>query len=56
MVCKEIEMVRQRISVTLPKECIQWLDEQVNARKYYNRSHAIECVIIEKMKGRKESS
>lgn len=54
MSCREIEVVRQRISVTLPKECIQWLDEQVNARKYYNRSHAIECGIIEKMKGRQK--
>ena len=50
---KELEMVRERISITLPRECIEWLDRQVKARKYYNRSHAIECLILEKM-GKKE--
>jgi Arc/MetJ-type ribon-helix-helix transcriptional regulator len=51
----EVEVVRQRISVTLPKECVDWLDQQVKARRYYNRSHALEGLILEKMKRKSEA-
>ena len=53
MKTRDVEVVRQRISVTLPKECVDWLDGQVKARRYYNRSHAIEGLILEEMKGKK---
>jgi len=49
-------MPRERISITLPKECVEWLDRQVEARKYFSRSHAIEVLILEAMKKEKESS
>lgn len=48
-----VETVRQPISITLPKECIEWIDKQVESRKYHNRSHAIEVLILEKMRGKK---
>lgn len=38
----------------MPEECIGWLDRQVEARRFYNRSHAIESLILEKMAGKKE--
>ena len=44
------EMVRERVSVTLPRSCIEWIDKQVEARAYHNRSHAVEVSIIEKVK------
>ena len=56
MKTRDVEVVRQRISVTLPKECVEWLDQQVKARRYYNRSHAIEGLILEEMKGKKTKS
>ena len=46
---QEIEMVRERVSITLPKECIAWVDRKVEARTYHNRSHALEVLILEKM-------
>lgn len=46
-------MVRERISVTLPKECVEWLDKKVKERIYASRSHAIEVLILEAMKGEK---
>ena len=49
-------MPRERISITLPKECVEWLDRQVEARKYFSRSQAIEVLILEAMKKEKESS
>ena len=43
------ELVRQPISVTLPPELVEWIDKQVKAR-IYNRSHAIEVLILKEMK------
>jgi len=47
-------MARERLSITLPKECVEWLDKQVEARKYFSRSHAIEVLILEAMKTEKK--
>jgi Arc/MetJ-type ribon-helix-helix transcriptional regulator len=44
------EMARIPISITLPKECVEWIDKKVEARIYANRSHAIEVLILEAMK------
>ena len=49
MTSKEIEMVRQAISITLPKDCVDWVDEKVKARTYASRSHAIEVLILNEM-------
>lgn len=48
---EEIEMPRQAISITLPKECVDWVDEKVKERTYASRSHAIEVLILKEMKG-----
>lgn len=48
------EMVRVPTSITLPKECIEWLDQKVESRIYANRSHAIEVLILDAMKREKE--
>lgn len=43
-------MVRERISITLPEECVKWVDERIEKRIYANRSHAIEVLILEARK------
>jgi len=47
------EIVRQnregRTMVFVDKELLEWLDKQVEAGKYENRSHAIEVLIISEM-------
>jgi metal-responsive CopG/Arc/MetJ family transcriptional regulator len=48
------ELVRVPISVTLPKECVNWLDKKVESRVCANRSHAIEVLILEAMKAEKK--
>lgn len=48
------EMVRLPISITLPKECLEWLDKKVESRTYANRSHAIEVLVLDAMKQEKE--
>ncbi len=41
---------RVPISVTLPKEAVEWIDKKVEERTYANRSHAIEVLILEAKK------
>lgn len=48
------EVARIPISVTLPPDCVKWLDSKVETRIYANRSHAIEVLILESMKREKE--
>jgi Arc/MetJ-type ribon-helix-helix transcriptional regulator len=54
----EVKTVAPRvpISVTLPKETVEWLDKKVENRTYANRSHAVEVLILEvkKKEGVKE--
>jgi Arc/MetJ-type ribon-helix-helix transcriptional regulator len=42
------------ISVTLPKECVEWLDSKVESRIYANRSHALEVLVLGAMKSEKK--
>jgi metal-responsive CopG/Arc/MetJ family transcriptional regulator len=51
---KTIEMVRERVSITLPKELLEWIDKKIQERIYANRSHAIEVLILEAMKKEKQ--
>lgn len=50
MAFRESEMVRERLSITLPRECLDWIDQKVEQRVYANRSHALEVLILEKMR------
>ncbi len=53
MMCMQSElgnMPRERVSITLPEECVEWIDEKVRSRTYANRSHAIEVIVLEAMK------
>ena len=54
MESKVNNMVRERVSITLPKECIAWIDKRIESRVYANRSHAIEVLILQVMKEKKE--
>lgn len=44
---------RVPISVTLPKDAVEWLDKKVEDRVYANRSHAIEVLILQAIKAEK---
>lgn len=50
MVNTDTESMKEKVSVSLDKKTIEWLDAQVNAgSKYRSRSHVIEVAINEKM-------
>ena len=53
MESKVVEVVRERVSITLPKECLEWIDKKIEARTYANRSHALEVLILEAVKSEK---
>ena len=46
----QVVMAKVRISVTLPKEIVEWIDRKVRERVYANRSHAIEVIVLEKIR------
>lgn len=48
------EMVRERVSITLPKDCLAWIDHKIEGRTFANRSHAVEVLIFEAMKNEKK--
>jgi len=50
---KQIE--KGRDMVWIDKKLLSWVNKQVEARVYQNRSHAIEALIREKMTEEKES-
>jgi len=52
----EVTEVRVSVSITLPKEVVEWLDRKVEARTYHNRSHAIEVIILDRMKEKEKGS
>ena len=46
----EVEsMTRTRLSITLPQNLVEWIDQQVEDRKFFSRSHAIEVLILKEM-------
>mgnify|MGYP001591365077 FL=1 len=47
--------MKERITVTLDKELLSWLDSKVNSRVFANRSHGFEFLIFEE-KGSKEKT
>jgi len=41
--------VKERITVTLDKELLMWLDKKINDKVFANRSHGLEFLIKRKM-------
>jgi metal-responsive CopG/Arc/MetJ family transcriptional regulator len=40
--------MKERITITLDKELLNWLDEKVNDKTFANRSHGFEFLIKKK--------
>jgi len=38
-------VVKERITVSIDKKLLKWLDEQIKLRKFANRSHGLEFLI-----------
>lgn len=46
----EIEMPKERVSITIRKELLEWIDKKIEDLTYASRSHAIEYALA-KLKG-----
>jgi len=46
----EAELPKERVSITIRKPLLEWVDKKVKDLTYASRSHAIEVLIAEKMK------
>ena len=46
-ICKVflIDMPRDRISITIDKVLLNWIDREVKSRRFSSRSHALEYVV-----------
>ena len=42
--------LKERITITIDKELLDWLDKQIDEKIFANRSHGIEFLIKKKMK------
>ena len=47
---EEIEMPKERVSITIRKELLEWIDKKIEDLTYASRSHAIEYALA-KLKG-----
>jgi Arc/MetJ-type ribon-helix-helix transcriptional regulator len=46
--------MKRPISVTLDRDLIDWIDDQVLKGRYRNRSHFVEVVLQDRREGKKE--
>ena len=46
----EVEMPKERVSITIRKELLEWIDKKIGDLTYASRSHAIEYALA-KLKG-----
>lgn len=42
--------MKQRITVTLDKEILDWIDKRIQEKVFANRSHAFEFLAMQKIK------
>ena len=51
----ELSNMKSKISITLDKEIVEWLDRNVKTQRFRNRSHGIELALIQMREAEKKS-
>jgi len=51
-----IEVMRLKKTVTLPKDVVEWLQEQIKERRFSNLSHGLEYAVYQLMKKEKRKN
>lgn len=41
---------RTQVTITLPQEILDWIDQEIASKRFANRSHAIEYSVFKVMK------
>lgn len=50
----ELNMPKQRLQVTIRKDIVEWMDQEVETLRFASRSHALEYAMLELMKKEKK--
>lgn len=51
----KLSNMKSKISITLDKEIVEWLDRNVKTQRFRNRSHGIELALILMKEAEKKS-
>jgi len=43
---KDMGIMKAKINVTVEKQIVDWIDEQVKTQRFRNRSHAVELALM----------
>jgi hypothetical protein len=43
---KDMDAMKSKISVTVDKQIVDWIDRQVETQRFRNRSHAVEVALM----------
>jgi len=43
---RNMENMKAKISVTVDRKIVEWIDEQVKTQRFRNRSHAVELALM----------
>jgi metal-responsive CopG/Arc/MetJ family transcriptional regulator len=54
MVAEREDLVKERVSLTIRKELLVWVDNKVKDLVYASRSHAFESLVLEAIKRERE--
>jgi Arc/MetJ-type ribon-helix-helix transcriptional regulator len=46
--------MKSKISVTVDKQIVEWMDRQVHTQRFRNRSHAVEVALMRFMESEKK--
>lgn len=49
-----MENMKSKISVTVDKNIVDWVDEQVKTQRFRNRSHAVELALMKFIEAEKK--
>ena len=47
--------MKAKISVTVDKQIVDWIDEQVKTQRFRNRSHAVELALMRFLQAEKKN-
>jgi len=51
-----MEIMKEKMSVTVDKKIVLWIDEQVKTQRFRNRSHAVELALMKFVQAEKGST
>jgi metal-responsive CopG/Arc/MetJ family transcriptional regulator len=51
----KLQSMKLKISITVDKQIVEWLDQNVKTQKFRNRSHGVELALIKMMEAEKKT-